>query len=76
MTFKADLKVQLWAGTVLVAESSDSDLWSRNFGAMRDASNTNAREPRSDASAAVRAAVPSLGGTLDKFASSLGITNY
>lgn len=39
MSIKADLRVALYAGEVLVAESIDPILWQRNFSVMSGSSN-------------------------------------
>lgn len=63
MTVTAELTIQLWAGTVLVAESKDQELWSRNFAAMRSAVVSLKTAPQ----------VVPLGGSVDKFAAELGV---
>jgi hypothetical protein len=76
MTVKAELKIQLWAGSELVAESQDQELWSRNFAAMRSEvvlGGAPAQAPAASIAGAGPSDVP-LGGSLDKLAAELGVT--
>lgn len=72
MGVKAELKVQLWAGTVLVAESADEELWSRNFATMRGGDPSVTPHSANGKSANGGPVVP-LGGSLDRFAAELGV---
>lgn len=73
MTVTAELKIQLWAGSVLVAESKDQELWSRNFAAMRDTPGGSAVTALTAAPQVTIPAIVPLGGSVDKLAAELGV---
>jgi len=79
MNLKTDLKVQLWAGSVLVAESNDLALWTRIFPAIAGASagsNSNGTVMADELTRPVSGNHPPvvpIGSPLDKLAQELGV---